>query len=121
MRLAAARAGVCGAEKPRGARMSSRKPTALLGVGAPGAPGVDAVAATSPRAQQSLADLERHVLHLQSLLTQTQLAYEYVNTENEQLRLALAPDIEPEPVRITVQLDDRGAAVELEVRAGKSR
>ena len=40
---------------------------------------------------------------------------QYVNTENEQLRLALAPEVEPEPIRITVQLDERGRAEELEL------
>lgn len=45
---------------------------------------------------------------------------QYVTTENEQLRLTLTPEIEPEPLRITVQLDATlGQAVELELHAGE--
>ena len=50
------------------------------------------------------------------LLTQVQQALEYVTAENEQLRLALAPTIEPEPIRLSVQMDVAGRSVELQLR-----
>lgn len=65
--------------------------------------------------QAGISDLESHCARLQALLSQVQLAFEYVSTENEQLRLALAPEIEPEPIRISVQLDHSGTTVELQL------
>ena len=63
-------------------------------------------------------ELEKYVARLQSLLSQLHLAYEYVMTENEELRLALAPDILPDPIRITIHIDEaRSHMAEMELQA----
>ena len=64
---------------------------------------------------RNIKDLEAHCARQQALLSQTQLALEYVTAENEQLRLALSPAIDPEPIRISVQTDQTGRSAELQL------
>jgi hypothetical protein len=63
-------------------------------------------------------ELEKYVARLQSLLSQLHLSYEYVTAENEELRLALSPDIVPDPIRITILIDEATARMsEMELQA----
>jgi hypothetical protein len=63
-------------------------------------------------------ELEKYVARLQSLLSQLHLSYEYLTAENEELRLALSPDIVPDPIRITILIDEATARMsEMELQA----
>ena len=66
---------------------------------------VDANARATPRVAHGLNDLEGHCARLQALLSQVEQQLTYVTAENEQLKLALAPEVEPEPVCLSIQLD----------------
>jgi len=63
-------------------------------------------------------ELEKYVARLQSLLSQLHLSYEYLTAENEELRLALSPGIVPDPIRITILIDEATARMsEMELQA----
>ena len=97
---------------------STKKATALLDAAAPGQPGTISVALRQQQVQQNIADLEAHCNRQQALIGQLQLNLEYCQTENEQLRLAITPlEVDArEPIRISVQIDASGRAVELQIK-----